>query len=112
MDFDKFKLITDQMVKMSSRISSAHTIGLDTIEMVEPFQVAISYLWSEILTPDGFEWLEWFLYEKNYLEDGIGRPDMTAYHTVNDEQIEIVKDLEGLHQYLLENNYFKCVSQK
>jgi hypothetical protein len=52
------------------------------------------------------------MYEKNYLQDSIGNPEMQAYSTDSGEQVEIIKDLEGLYEYLIENKYFKCVSQK
>jgi hypothetical protein len=53
------------------------------------------------------------MYEKNYLQDGKGNPEMQAFSKTNDEeQVEICKDLEGLYNYLIENNYFKCESQK
>jgi hypothetical protein len=43
------------------------------------------------------------MYEKNYIEDGIGRADLTAS---NDGQ-PICENLEGLYKYLTESNYFK-----
>ena len=53
------------------------------------------------------------MYEKNYIQDSIGNPEMQAYSkTDNGEEVEICKDLEGLYEYLKENNYFKCESPK
>jgi len=113
MTFERFKFITGLMVQNSSRVDKSYDQGIDLVEFVEGYNVVTEYLWGEILTIEGLDWFNWFMYEKNYLQDGIGNPEMNAYHKINDgEQVEIVKDLEGLHQYLVENNYFKCESQK
>lgn len=113
MTFERFKFITDQMVQNSSKLDKSYEQGVDLLEFSEGYHVVIEYLWGEILTAEGLDWFSWFMYEKNYLQDGIGNPEMNAYHKINDgEQVEIVKDLEGLYQYLVENNYFKCESQK
>jgi|688.fasta_scaffold20870_6 hypothetical protein len=113
MTFEKFKQITDQMVQNSTRIDKSYEQGVDLMEFTEGYHSVIGFLWGEILTVDGLDWFNWFMYEKNYLQDGKGNPEMQAYSKINDgEQVEIVQDLEGLYEYLKENNYFKCESQK
>ena len=62
----------------------------------------INVLWGHILTEEGLDWFNWFMYEK----DGIsGKPkkDMKA----NDGGKEILKDLKGLYNYLTTQKYFK-----
>ena len=113
MTFESFKFITDLMVQNSSRVDKSYDQGVDLVEFVEGYNVVTEYLWGEILTAEGLDWFNWFMYEKNYLQDGVGNPEMNAYSKINDgEQVEICKDLEGLYEYLIENNYFKCESQK
>lgn len=113
MTFENFKLITDSMVMSSSKLDTTHEIGIDLLDFVENYNISINYLWRELLTVDGLDWFDWFMYEKNYLQDGIGNPEMQAFSQTDDnEQVEIIKDLEGLYEYLIENNYFKCESQK
>ena len=113
MTFERFKFITDIMVQNSSRVDKSYDQGVDLVEFVEGYNVVTEYLWGEILTTEGLDWFNWFMYEKNYLQDGAGNPEMNAYSKINDgEQVEICKDLEGLYEYLIENNYFKCESQK
>ena len=112
MTFDNFKQIIDFMVKSSSQLDKTHEIGIDLLEFVENYNHSIHFLWGQLLTIEGLDWFDWFMYEKNYLQDGIGNPEMQAFSKTNDEEIEICKDLEGLYEYLKENNYFKCESPK
>ena len=113
MTFEKFKHIVDLMVQNSSKLDGSYELGIDLIEFSEGYSIVINYLWGQLLTTEGLDWFDWFMYEKNYLQDGVGNPEMQAYSkTDNDEQVEIIKDLKGLYEYFIENNYFKCVSPK
>jgi hypothetical protein len=112
MTFEKFKHIVDLMVQNSAKLDRSYENGIDLIDFTEGYSIVINYLWGQILTVEGLDWFDWFMYEKNYLQDGIGNPELTAYSTDNGEEVEIIKDLEGLYEYLIENKYFKCVSQK
>jgi hypothetical protein len=118
MTFEKFKHIVDLMVQNSARVDGSHELGIDLIEFTEGYNIVINYLWGQLLTTEGLDWFDWFMYEKNYLQDGIGNPEMRAFNKTYDPltndkiEIEIVKDLKGLYDYLLENNYFKCESPK
>jgi hypothetical protein len=113
MTFEKFKHVVDLMVQNSAKLDGSYELGIDLIEFSEGYSVVINYLWGQILTVEGLDWFDWFMYEKNYLQDGKGNPEMQAFSKTNDEeQVEICKDLEGLYNYLIENNYFKCESQK
>ena len=112
MTFEKFKHTVDLMVQNSARLDGAYEHGIDLIDFAEGYSIVINYLWGQILTTEGLDWFDWFMYEKNYLQDGVGNPEMHAYSTDSGEQVEIIKDLEGLYEYLIENNYFKCESPK
>ena len=113
MTFEKFKHIVDLMVQNSARLDDSYKLGIDLIEFVEGYSIVINYLLGQILTTEGLDWFDWFMYEKNYLQDGKGNPEMQAFSkNENGEEIEIIKDLEGLYDYLKENNYFKCESPK
>jgi hypothetical protein len=113
MTFDNFKKIVDSMIESSKKIDKTYSAGIDVLEFVEPYNSTIRLLWSVILTEQGLDWFEWFMYEKNYVHDGVGDPEMQAFYQHNDEEeVEIAKDLQGLYDYLVENNYFTCESQK
>jgi hypothetical protein len=106
------------MVASSAKIDKTYEVGIDLIEFVDDYNTTIHFLWSQLLTTDGLDWFNWFMYEKNYLCDGIGNPELQAFHKTYDPvtsepiETEIVADLKGLYDYLLENNYFKCESPK
>jgi hypothetical protein len=118
MTFENFKSVLETMHISSVQVSQAYDIGLNVFEFTESYHKTISLLLDSLLTSDGKEWVEWFLYEKNYIHDKIGRSDLKAYHEYTDPntgkkiKVEICKDLENLYEYLKENNYFKCESQK
>ena len=118
MDFEKFKFVVDLMVKHNQASSQAYKVGIDLIEYDERQSIIINYLFAEILTSEGFEWFEWFMYDKNYIKDGVGNPELTATQEITDpksgetKKIEINQTLEELHQYLTQNNYFKCQNLK
>ena len=103
MTFEHFKDLTDLMVKNSAKLDNAYRLGIDLYELNDPNSELIHKLWSLILTDHGLDWFNWFMYEKNYVSDGIGRADLTAH----DNETPICKDLKGLYEYLVKNNYFK-----
>lgn len=103
MTFSTFRNLTDLMVKNRIDIQKAHKLGIDLYEICESQHVLINALWSNILTDNGLDWFNWFLYEKDYISNGIGRKDITA----NDGDIQICKNLKGVYDYLVKNNYFK-----
>ena len=66
-------------------------------------QRAVELLWDEVLTEDGARWLNWYLYEKDGVS-GKPREDLNA----NDKDGKaICKDLKGLHEFLVKEDYFK-----
>ena len=118
MTFENFKNIIDQMVNNSKKITSVYDTGIDLIDFVDSYERVIRSLWIEVLTDSGLEWLDWFLYEKDYIHDGVGNPEIKAvfksHNPLTNEviEVEIIKNIEELHEYLTQNNYFKCASQK
>lgn len=80
-----------------------YELGLDTTELNEPLVGAICLLWSELLTEEGVENLDWFLYEKDYISGSL-REDMKAWDENNNE---ILRNTDELYNYLIENKYFK-----
>lgn len=106
MIFKEFKRAVDLMTSHHIKISKAYDLNIDLIDFCNGQDVLIDILWSRILTEEGLDWFNWFLYEK----DGIsGKPkkDMKA----NDGDKEICKDLKGLHDYLTTQKYFKIIKQ-
>jgi hypothetical protein len=110
MTFESFKKIIDLMVASSNQLSKSLEVGIDLIEFTDIYRSTIDQLWSNLLDENGIDWLEWFLYEKDYISNGIGNPEIKAYYQESGD--EIVKDLNGLYDYLIENKYFICQNPK
>jgi hypothetical protein len=103
MKFETFKHLTDLMVEHCQKIDNCYAIGIDLIEVFDAQEVLVHKLWQQILTEEGLDWFDWFMYEKNYIHDFKGREDLTA----SSDGKPICEDLQGLYDYLTENNYFK-----
>lgn len=102
MTFEEFKGAVNLMTNHHIKVSMAYDLNIDLIDFCDTQGKLINVLWGHILTEEGLDWFNWFLYEK----DGIsGKPkkDMKAY----DNKKEILKDLKGLYNYLTTQKYFK-----
>jgi len=55
------------------------------------------------LTEEGYDWLGWYLYEK----DGISGKPRKDFQAWDHEEKEICKDLKGLWKYLKDYSYFR-----
>lgn len=89
------------IVAHNKRVEDLNALGIDTYDVFPDLDFIHDFLWAEILTRDGKEWFDWFMYDKGY---GYGklREDLKAW----DGKKEICKDLKGLHKYLTSNKYF------
>lgn len=103
-----FKKLIELSVVRSKKIDAAFEVGIDLIDFTDTGNEISNLLLSQILTTDGLDWYNWFMYEKGAIADGVGREDMKAYSKVNDEEIEIVENVDALFDYLKTNKYFKC----
>ena len=112
MEFTKFKEILDLLIEQSANTTAAYRLKIDLIDYCDPYNECIALLWSEILTNDGLEWLNWFLYDKGFITGELD-PEIKAYQITNgDEKVEIIRDLPELYDYLIQNKYFKCINSK
>jgi hypothetical protein len=107
MDFKDFNKCIDLMITIHNNCRTAYSLGIDMIEHNEKFDSVLDILWDEILTPEGNEWLSWYLYEKDGIS-GKPRKDLTAF----DGKKEICKNLKDLHTYLEKNLYFNINKKK
>lgn len=103
MTFEDFKEIIDTMVEHRKLVDQAYKLNIDLIDFCDNQSTTIDALWAQVLTVEGKDWLDWFLYEKDYISGDI-RKDLRAY---DESKKEICKDLKGLHDYLTKQNYFK-----
>jgi hypothetical protein len=103
MKYETFKQIIDLQIAHHKRIQSLYKLKVDLIETFEEQEKAMGLLWRGILTEYGYDWLSWYLYEKNGIS-GKPRIELRAWDS---DQNEICKDLKGLWEYLTQEKYFK-----
>lgn len=102
MKYKKFKQIIDFQISHNNKMDEIYKCKIDLLDVMNDIQRAVEVLWEEVLTEDGAGWLNWYLYEKDGIS-GNPREDLTA----NDNGVEICKDVKGLHEYLVKQDYFK-----
>ena len=102
MTFEEFKGAVDLMTSHHIKVSKAYDLNIDLIDFCDTQGRLINVLWGHILTVDGLDWFNWFMYEKDGISGKV-RKDMRAY----DNEKEILKDLKGLYNYLTTQKYFK-----
>jgi alpha-amylase/alpha-mannosidase (GH57 family) len=102
MVYKDFKGLTDLMVKHHKKVDAAYKLNIDLIDFCDDQNRLVNALWNQILTEEGLDWFNWFMYEKDYISGKL-REDLKAM----DKGIEICKDLKGLHEYLVIQMYFK-----
>tara|TARA_R110000868_G_scaffold409292_2_gene694520 strand:- start:479 stop:790 length:312 start_codon:yes stop_codon:yes gene_type:complete len=103
MTYITFKQIIDLQIAHTNRVRAFYDLKLDLTETFEEQEKAIDLLWKELLTEFGYDWLNWYLYEKDGIS-GKPRPDLSAF---DDNDKEICKDLQGLWKYLTKQKYFR-----
>ena len=103
MTFPEFKEIVDKMVAASQTVDAAYKLKIDLYEMLDDHYSVVDKLWGHILTEQGEDWFNWYMYEKNGIS-GTPKEELTASDS---DGTEICKDLKGLYFYLVKYNYFK-----
>lgn len=103
MTYGTFEAIVALQSAHHKRIQALHKLKVDLMDTFDEQEKAIELLWQEILTEYGYDWLCWFLYEKDGIS-GKPRKDLQAW---DEEKNEICKDLKSLYSYLIKEKYFK-----
>lgn len=106
MEYSTFKSIINLQIKHRNRIKALYDLKVDLIETFDEQDQVISLLWQQVLTEFGYDWLCWYLYEKDGIS-GKPRADLQAW---DDEKNEICKSIRSLYDYLVKEKYF--VNQK
>lgn len=106
MTYKTFKQIIDLQIAHTKKVSAFYDLKLDLIETFEEQEKVTELLWEAILTEFGYDWLSWYLYEKDAIS-GKPRAELKAWEN---DKTEICKDLKGLWKYLTKEKYFKITS--
>jgi len=102
MKYEKFKQIIDLQIAHNNKMDEIYKCKIDLSDLMNDIQITIDLLWGELLTPDGDEWLGWYLYEK----DGISGKPRKDFKANDKDGKEICKDIKGLYAFLVKENYF------
>ena len=85
-----------------TRGSELYKHGLDTIEYDALGASLTELLMKEIFTKDGFEWVQWFLYDKGWATGKMN--DLLA----QDEHGNLIcQTIDDLYDFLKQNKYFR-----
>lgn len=97
---EMFMKICERMKQNHDNLDALHKLNVDLYDFMDDSAWISQHLWATVLTKEGEDWFSWFMYEKSYLYNM--DKDMKAH----DNGKEICKNLEGLYEYLVNNNYF------
>jgi hypothetical protein len=98
---DIFMNTCERMKHSRNKMQAAYDLNIDLTEFMDDDAWVIQHLWNVILTPEGYDWFSWFMYEKAYLYEL--REDMKAW---DENKNEICQTLSDLYDYLVTNNNF------
>ena len=100
MEYEKFEKIILSLQKSSDKVNLLYRNGIDITEVLDPLHSIIEDLLGLIFNDNGQDWIEWFIYEKEFGR----REDMKAW---DEKQNEIVYDIKSLYQLLMDEYYTK-----
>ena len=103
MTYEKFKEVVELQIAHHKKIQALYKLKVDLIEAFDEQNKANQLLWQEVLTEFGYDWLSWYLYEKDGIS-GNPRAELSAW---DEEKNEICKDIKSLWKYLTKEKYFK-----
>ena len=103
MNYKDFEQAINYMIAHTKKMQAAYTLKIDLIEAFDDHEKALDCLWKQVLTEEGYDWLGWYLYEKDGIS-GKPRKDLQAW---DHKKKEICKDLKGLWEYLTKYSYFR-----
>jgi hypothetical protein len=106
MEYEKLEKYISILSDQHKKVNQIYKLGVDIIDFTDQYHTLFKMLWGEILTPEGLDWLEWFIWDKGAIEGEI-KEEIGAW---DEDGNPICQDLKGLYEYLNANNYFKVNS--
>lgn len=100
MEYEKFEKIILSLQKSSDQVDLLYRNGIDITEVLDPLHSIIEDLLGFIFNDNGQDWIEWFIYEKEFGR----REDLKAW---DEKQNEIAYDIKSLYQLLMDEYYNK-----
>lgn len=100
MTYEKFEKIMLALNKSRQNTDLLYRHGVDITEITDHLQTIIEDLLGFIFTKEGKDWIEWFIYEKDFGE----REDIKAWDS---DKNEIAYDIKSLYELLINEYYNK-----
>jgi len=100
MTYEKFEKIMLALNKSRQNTDLLYRYGVDITEITDHLQTIIEDLLGFIFTKEGKDWIEWFIYEKDFGE----REDIKAWDA---DKNEIAYDIKSLYELLINEYYNK-----
>jgi hypothetical protein len=103
MTYEQFTTILDNYKSYSETISGAEDVGLDLYEgkfaTVVQIEKILETVFLSHYTEEGWEWIDWFIYENEY-----GQRGMEAY---DEEKNAICYSYKSLYNYINKHHKLK-----
>lgn len=94
-NYDEFEKIILNLQKTQDQANLLYKNGVDITKITDNLHTIIEDLLGVIFTNDGKDWIEWFIYEKEFGRDD----DIKAWDEDNNE---IAYDIKSLYEYIIE----------
>lgn len=107
MTYQNFKSLIGLMIKQSKRINKLYDLGLDIHEVLDEHDRIVDGLWKEVLTTEGYDWLSWYLYDKN----GITGKPKDNLEAKDENGDNICYNLLSTYNYLKKSGYIKSINK-
>jgi hypothetical protein len=90
---EDFKKMIGLIEGHSYKSEMVYNYGIDSMEFTDQLHTVISMLMREAFGEIGYDWVSWFLYEKDFGK----REDIKAY---DENDNEIIRDIDELYDYI------------
>lgn len=95
MTLEQFKDILDTYRKFNDDCFNMNKVGVNLFEYEYPVAAHVDHLfslfWSALYKPEAIDWINWFIYENDYGEKGMGAWD---------GETPICQTVEELYNYI------------
>ena len=100
MTYEQFEDIMTKLQKSNDNTNLLYRHGVDITDITDHLHGIIENLLGLIFTKEGADWIEWFIYEKEFGK----RADIKAWDA---DKNEIAYDLKSLYDLLINEYYNK-----
>lgn len=102
MEYKQFEKLIKNLEKCSVRSSALYDLGMDLMDYNDIYHEIISSLMLEIFSPEGKDWIDWYMYERPSFS---GKEPLKAFDVDGTEICHNIESLwETVKEYINEKN--------